>query len=64
MKHEVIVYGKLKGHGKMRRNRIDYAATIKTYDEARNRYTPQAINVRKWFVEIYQGLGPTPEELK
>jgi len=54
----------MSGHGKLRSNRLDYREEIRTYDEVRNRYTPQAINVRKWFVEVYQDLGPTPEELK
>jgi ribosomal protein S24E len=54
----------MKGHGKMRANRVLHREEIKTYDEVKNRYTPQAANVRKWFVEVFQGLGPTPEELK
>ncbi len=64
MKHVITVCGKMRGHGKMRANRIDHVEEIKTYDEVRNRYTPQAYNVRKWFVEVYKGLGPTPEEIK
>jgi hypothetical protein len=58
MKHTVIVYGKLKGHGKMRKNRIEFTMPILSST------TRVAINARKWFVENYKNLGPTPEELK
>ena len=55
VKHTLIVYGKKKGHGKCRKNVPEYVGPI----------PPKAVNnVRKWFVEIYKGLGPTPEELK
>ena len=56
MKHILIVYGRAKGHGKMRQNIPEY------YTD----WVPEwiAANTRKWFVEGYKGLGPFPEELK
>jgi len=54
MKHVLIVYGRKKGHGKMRRNIPEYYTTSEWV----------ASNTNKWFVEVYKGLGPFPEELK
>jgi hypothetical protein len=56
MKHVLVVYGKKKsGRGKARIHIPQYKG-----------YVPinAAQNARKWLVEIFKGLGPTPEELK
>lgn len=58
MRHEVVVYGKLKGHGKMRKNRIEFRMPIVSSN------TKVAVHVRQWFVENYKDQGPTPEEIK
>ncbi len=57
MKHILIVYGKPKGHGKNRKH-------IPEFVIATNEIPKAAVNVNKWFVENWKGLGPFPEELK
>jgi hypothetical protein len=55
VKHVLIVYGKRKGHGKARRNVPEYIGPC----------LPKAAhNANKWLVEVFRGLGPTPEEIK
>jgi hypothetical protein len=42
VKHTLIIYGKLKGHGKLRKNTLLYDGPISE---------SAATNIRKWWVE-------------